>query len=199
MIREVARRASGDEKVMDRMLPVLEFIARRVPRVYWRLAVLVREVGYSSDALELEDGYLNRYLESAAPKERAEIWLRKADLSADRGRPTDELHALAEVVLATDTVEDVGRMANRINNKLQVLGEQKAEVLRTFGVREMIAKVAERMHGMLRGLSANDCSRLAWLMLNLGDDERARDVARRGLELDSDNCHCQRLVARLDA
>ena len=199
LIREVAKRASTDGSGVDDMLPVLEYIAGQVPRVYLHLAELVREVDGSASSLVRANDYLGRYLEGAAPAEMAEIWGRRAELFAIQGKPVEELHALAEVALATGSVEEMGRMANRINNKLQGLGEKKAEVLHAFGMREMVVSVAERMYGRLQGLSATDCSRLAWLMLNLGDDERARDVARRGVELNPESDHCKRLVARLRA
>ena len=199
LIREVAKRASADGNGVDDMLPVLEYIAGRVPRVYLRLADLVREVDGSTSSLERADDYLGRYLGWAAPGETAEIWGRRAELFAIQGKHVEELQALAEVALATGSVEKMGRMAHRINNKLQGLGERKAKVLQTFGVREMIVRVAERMQNRLQSLSATDCSRLAWLLLNLGYDERARDVAKRGVELDPESYHCKRLVARLGA
>ena len=200
LTREVAKRASIDRSRFDGMLPVLEYIAGRVPRVYLRLADLVREVDGSASSLVRADDYLGRYLERAVPGEMAEIWGRRAELSAIQGKTTEELIALAEVALATSSsAEEMGRMANRINNKLQGLGGQKAKVLHAFGMREMMARVAERMHGRLQSLSATGCSRLAWLMLNLGDDERARDVARRGIELDPESEHCKRLVERLES
>ena len=51
----------------------------------------------------------------------------------------------------------------------------------------------------LRKLTATDCSRLAWLYLNVGNDDRARDIARLGLERESDNYYCLKLVERLDS
>ena len=199
LIREVARKASSDGQGIDKVLPVLEYVAGRVPRVYLRLAELVKEMDESPSALANANDYLARYLERAAPEEKAEIWARRAELFAIQGNAVDELHALAEVALATSDAEEMGRIANRINNKLQGLGEKKGEVLQALGVREMLVHVTEYMHSRLQRLSATDCSRLAWLMLNLGDGERARDVAHRGVGLDPENDHCRRLVARLGA
>ena len=199
LIREVARRAGADRRGVEDMLPVLEYIAGRVPRVYLRLAELIREVDGSVSSLVRAGDYLGRYLELAAPEEKVEIWGRRAGIFAIQGNAVDELHALAEVALATNSGEEMGRMANRINNKLQELGERKAEVLQSFGVRELITTVGERMHRRLRSLSATDCSRLAWLLLNLGEEGRACDVARRGVEVNPESYHCKRLVARLGA
>ncbi len=200
LIREVARRAGSDETAVEGMLPILEYVAGRVPRVYLQLAELVREVDSSPASLMTANNYLGRYVEqAAAPKELAETWSKRAEIYAAQQDPANELHALAEVALATEKMKELGRMANRINNKLQALGEKKGEVIQTFGLRRMIENVAERMHGRLQSLSATDCSRLAWLMLNLGDDQRARDVVRKGIDRDPQNDHCKKLVARIDA
>ena len=199
LIREVAKRASARGGGVDGMLPVLEYIAGRVPKVYLHLAELVKEIDGSPASLTRANDYLGLYLEQAAPEEKVEIWSRRAELFALQGNAVDELHALTEVALATGNVETMGRMASQINHKLQGLGEKKADVLRSFGIREMIRNVTERMQTRVESLSATDCSRLAWLMLNLGDADRARDVARRGAEQDPENDHCKRLVARLEA
>ena len=198
LVREAARKTRMDGREGQSILPVLEYIAGRVPAVYLRLADLVRENDRSAASLRRANDYLGRYLEVAEPSRRAEVWQRRADLFAAVDDTAEELRALAELAMASHSVEDMGLAANRINNKLQSLGETKAEVLRSLGLRAMIASVAERMHSRLQALSATGCSRLAWLMLNLGDEERARDVARRGLERDRDSEYCKRLVARLD-
>ena len=192
-----AKRASADGRGIDEMIPVLEYIARRVPRVYLRLAELVKDADGSVSSLARANEYLGRYLELAGAEEKVEIWSMRAELCELQGNAVDELHALAEVALATVSVEIMGRMANRINNKLQMLGEKKSGAFNS-GLREMMVSVAERMQTRVQRLSATDCSRLAWLMLNLGDDERARDVAKRGLERDPENVYCKRLVARLE-
>ncbi|MXY52588.1 MAG: hypothetical protein F4Y86_08710 [Gammaproteobacteria bacterium] len=198
LIREIARRALAGNDSIESMLPVLEYIAGRVPRVYLRLAELVREGGLP-ESLDRANGYLGLYLERAVPEEKAEIWTRRAEIYRGKGDAAQELHALAEVALCTGRVEEMGRMANWINNKLLQLGDRKAEILGSFGLRETLRNVAERMHARLQGMSATDCSRLAWLMLNLGNAEQARDVAKLGLEKNPKNEYCEKLVERLGA
>jgi len=44
---------------------------------------------------------------------------------------------------------------------------------------------------------ATDCSRLAWLYLNIRNRERALDIAEKELSRDWDNPYCQNLVERL--
>ena len=45
--------------------------------------------------------------------------------------------------------------------------------------------------------NAVDCSRLAWLFLNLQNEPAALKYARMGLEKDNSNQHCQNLVDKL--
>jgi hypothetical protein len=46
-------------------------------------------------------------------------------------------------------------------------------------------------------LTATDCSRLAWLYLNIRREDRAREIAKIGLDRDPNNEHCMNLVRRL--
>ena len=55
------------------------------------------------------------------------------------------------------------------------------------------------MENRLKNLSATNCSRLAWLYLNVGNPQRALDVAKVGVEREPDNEHCQKLIRKLDA
>ena len=54
------------------------------------------------------------------------------------------------------------------------------------------------MERRLGELTATDCSRLAWLYLNVGNDDRARDIVRLGVDREPSNDFCRNLVERLD-
>jgi hypothetical protein len=45
---------------------------------------------------------------------------------------------------------------------------------------------------------ATDLSRLAWLYLHVKQDERALEIAKKGLAIEPDNQYCQGLIARLE-
>lgn len=49
----------------------------------------------------------------------------------------------------------------------------------------------------LQEASATDLSRLAWLHLHVGDEQRALEVAELGLRRDPDHLFCERLVEKL--
>ena len=55
------------------------------------------------------------------------------------------------------------------------------------------------METRLGDLSATNCSRLAWLYLNVGNPTRALDVAKLGVEQEPENEHCQNLILKLDS
>lgn len=61
----------------------------------------------------------------------------------------------------------------------------------------LMEPVAEVLNRNLRQLDANDCSRLAWLLLTLGDGGRAETVVRRGYSVDCENYNILNLVDRL--
>ncbi len=107
-----------------------------------------------------------------------------------------EIHALLEIIAFSDVeYETVSDAANRINNmlsfrKLEVDSEKK-EVL--------IRNIADIMKRRIDEATADDCSRLAWLLLHLRREAQAHEVCRKGLELDPYNMHCHKLMKRLEA
>lgn len=143
-------------------------------------------------------GYLRSFLEGAAPDQRATAWFRLADLCQATDDVVGEVHALSEIaLLPTVTPEAIGLIANRINNRIRDLKGRRIEDAWSVEVRALLERVIAAMEKRVRDLSATDCSRLAWLLLNVGREERARDVAKIGYQRDEDNEHCQKLIRRL--
>ena len=66
------------------------------------------------------------------------------------------------------------------------------------GVKELLGRVIEKMESHRNELSATNCSRLAWLYLNVGNTERALDTARTGIEREPTNEYCQKLISRFE-
>jgi len=67
----------------------------------------------------------------------------------------------------------------------------------TYEKQALVRRLVEVMERRLDEADAVDCSRLGWLALHLGDEERARRFASRGLVLDGDDQHCVKLGRRL--
>lgn len=198
LVRAVADRASVDAGSLETSIPVLEYLASRVPKAYVLLADLVLEVDASRVAAERARIYLQRFLETAPAHEKQSVWLRIADLCHSMSDAVGEVHALAEAaLLPTVTLDEIGGFANRINNRVRELKGRRVEDAWSPEVRLLIERVASAMEKHTSRLSAIDCSRLAWLYLNIGNEARARDIAGIGIQRDRSEEHCQNLIRRL--
>ena len=198
LLRAVAVRASANPAVLEESVPVLEYLASRVPRAYLSLADLVLEEDKSEDAAARAKEYLRRFLERAAPNERQDVWLRLADLCQSTNDVVGEVHAVSETaLLPTVTPERLGLLANRLNSRIRELKGARIEDAWSAEVRALLSRVIEAMEKRVPDLSATNCSRLAWLHLNIGNEDRARDVARIGMEREPNNEYCQNLLRRL--
>ena len=199
LIRAVAVRASTSPKTLEEKLPVLEYLATRVPKTYLQLSDLVREVRDLEHSTDRAKKYVRNYLESAPTPERLEAWRKLADLCQSSQDPVGELHALSEAaLLVASDQEDLGHFANRLNNRIRDLKGHSSEDTWSGKVRGLLERVIEAMEKHFKELSATNCSRLAWLYLNVGNSGRALDVAKIGSERDPTNEHCQNLILKLD-
>lgn len=199
LVGVAAARASDNPKALKEFLPILEYLASRIPKAYLRIARLLNESADGAADPERVKGYLRRYLESSDTSEIEMVWFWLADLCHSTDDAIGEVHALGEVaMLPTATSETIGIVANRINNKLRDLKVRGVEDSWSDEVQQLIERVAEEMRRHLPDLDATDCSRLAWLYLNIGNADRARDIAKVGVEKDSAHEHCLRLIERLE-
>lgn len=200
LVKTAASQASENPEVLNEYLPILEYLAMRVPVTYLRIAQLLDEVGGDQPSDDRIRYYLRLYLESSTSSNKVDAWNWLADLYHADDDAVGEVHALSEIaLLPSATPETMGVAANRINTKLREMKERRVSGSWSDEVNQLIIRVAEVMNCHLKELDATDCSRLAWLYLNIGNTDRARDVARSGLQKDSENEHCIRLVQKLDA
>lgn len=198
LVRAVAERASADPGALERELPILEYLATRVPRAYVLLADVILEIEGAEKGGGRAKEYLRTFLEVAETHEKYEVWLKLADLSASTHDVIGEVHALSEAaLLPVVKSDDIGVLANRLNNRMRDLKGQRIEEAWSTEVRALVGRVIEAMERRIAGLSSTNCSRLAWLHLNVGNEDRARDIAKIGLERDPGNEYCQNLIRRL--
>jgi len=199
LVKSVAIRADESPEALEEYLPVLEYLASRVPQAYRRLAVLTVEVGDDEASFERAKAYLRNFLGAADVSELVDGWLQLADLCAADNDVLGEVHALCEAaLLPTADADDVGRFANRLNQRLYEFKVQSLDKAWSGDVRELLSRVTDRMEKGIGVLSATNCSRLAWLYLNVGNSDRALHVARIGAKRDPENEHCQNLVRKLE-
>ena len=199
LYQSVARRAEHRLEAFEELRPVLEYLAMRVPRAYLHLADLVTEVGDHSQSAEAGKEYVRRFLETAATPDKHDAWLQLADLCESSRDLRGEIHALSEAaVLASSNSDQMGRLANRLNTRLRAVKEQNVDEAWSPEVAAHLDRVTQTMEKTLANMNATDCSRLAWLYLNIGNADRAREVAMIGHNKSMDNDHCLNILHRLD-
>ena len=199
LYKTVAQRAQKNPALFEQYGPILEYLAQAVPVAFLQLSDLVWEFDESTQGKAQAKEYLRRYLEVAREPAKEAVWEKLSGRCRSSDDPTGEIHALCEAALLSSAkVEDLGRYANRLNGRIRELKLDGIEEAWSPEVRDLLHKVIGKMESYLDQLTATECSRLAWLYLNVSNDERARDIARCGIERDPNNDHCLRLVQRLD-
>ncbi len=198
LLKVVAARASTQPQELAKHLPILEYLARRFPRAYLSLADLVMELGEDMSSIDLAKSYVRSFLERADIHERYSAWLRLAQLCGQSDDVRGEIHALCETALVPAGRENLGRVAVRLNSRIRDLKNRQIEDAWSGEVRELLGSVIQVMERYLDQLSANDCSQLAWLHLNVGNPQRARDIADAGVKKEPSSVHCLALLERLE-
>ena len=193
LFHEVAARVSERPQTITEYLPILEFVASRYPPAWLLLGELWEESG-ETDALDRAAAAVSRYLEAAAEgdPERAKAWGRLAELHFNRGDASGELHALVE--RAGDPTSDMAVVSEAANRANQILYRGAIDAAEK---RTIVGRLAFLMEAGIADANATDCSRLAWLYLQLGDEASAKDRVELGLWKDSQNEYCLRLAAKL--
>ncbi|MDA3863678.1 MAG: NB-ARC domain-containing protein, partial [Deltaproteobacteria bacterium] len=199
LVKKAARNAHDDPKNLEEFIPIFEFLASKISKVNLKIARLFDEINDGKNSKKTIIKYIRRYLESDDTSEREDSWFWLADLYHDINDAVGEVHALGEIVLLQYTTpEKMGSVANRINNSIRELKNRGVEESWSDEVGQMIERVAEKMRKYVDDLDATDCSRLAWLYLNISKEDEAREIAIKGRTKDENNEHCLKLVERLN-
>jgi hypothetical protein len=179
---------------LEEYLPILEFVAQQYAPAWLDITSLY-ERSVLPDRLDRASGAVRRYLETGPDADSQRYaWQRLAQLCQDGEDWAGELHARVEQCqLPTTDFNTISETANRLNGLLvrqQFLDTEEKQVL--------AKKLARTMDARLSEADGTDHSRLAWLYLHLGDDDRAREITEAGLAKDPRNDYCQRLHAKLE-
>jgi hypothetical protein len=195
LFRKVAARISEDNTKLSAMRPMLEFIAKGYPPAWLILAKLQEEVE-GQDGVDQAAKDVRRYLESIPDgTESRTAWRRLAKLYERSG---NVVGASGAFVRAFDdhntTLHEISTVANWLNGKYDEIATMDAvDKASVFG------SLARLMEGRLAQASATDLSRLAWLHLHAGDQDRALQIAELGLTRDPESIHCKRLMDNLSS
>jgi hypothetical protein len=175
------------------MRPVLEFFARGYPAAWLLLSDLEQEVLDPSSAHRASE-CIRRYLESHPPSNQiGAAWQRLVPLYRSMG---DVMGGCAAFLKAAESLtpplNEISSMANWLNQASDIIADMDIDDRRV-----LFTPLARLMEARLVEATATDLSRLAWLHLHAGNDQRALEVAELGLEREPDNIHCGRLVIKL--
>ncbi len=186
--------AAGRMQFKDQ-IPMLEFIARRLPQAWLWLTRMHEEFG-GLDGREGAKETTRRFLEApTTPDEKAVGWELLVRLCRADGDVVGEIQALAALCeIPGVDLSRVSRVANRVN-----------EILRTTGglvdsdeKRIVVQRLVDAFETRIADGSGDDLSRLAWLLLHAREPRRAAVVVRKGLKLEPTNYHLQNLKQRLE-
>jgi len=193
----IAERISSSQTTIEDSLPVLEFVARKFPRAWLLLAQLYQEIDYKNADKAKE--CIRRYIETS-PKDQNEIclaWQELAQLCNQTEDWTGEIQSLVEMCqLSGTSFYDISNSANRVNSlfikQLYVLDSEEKMI-----ISQRLAEVMENR--IYDEGDATDCSRLAWLLVRLKNESKAKQIAEYGLSIEPDNEYCKNFLNRLGA
>ena len=198
LYRNTAQSILRGHRTLSDIKPILEYVSRRF-RVGWVLmADLIYEFGDRDERDQVLE-CLMKYVEDPSSElySSQEIWQRISRIHSDNNNLYEALHALAQVSRQPGiSVEELSNTANDINRMFREhYTADLDQALKTTLVKDVV-NVMEKQSSKL---NADDFSRLAWLYLNIRNEDEARRVANLGLQQEHDNNHCQRLIERLDS
>ena len=204
VVRKIEQKARVEPAILDQRLPMLEFLARRIPALYEDLAALVLQLRGPGLATGQAQEYLRLSMEDAAAvgdsDRLGELWFKMERLCHETGDIAGEVEALTEGAMASATGgrgRALSQAANRLNSRLASPRVRNSPVIQGTEVRARLERFVAEMDRDTEAFAANDCSRLAWLHWRLGNRDRACDLTELGLRQDPNHQHCLNLAQRL--
>jgi hypothetical protein len=191
--KKVAKRISDGTASFDEMRPILEYVARSYHPAWLLLAQINRECE-GDTGIEATANYLRRFLEERPSSEESQqAWQQLIAIYRATGNVIGGCSAFLRAAEINDPpLHQITSMAHWLNSEREII--DRMSVIERGDLFKPIARLLE---GYIQVATATDLSRLAWLHLHAGDDERALEVAQIGLRREPDNRFCQTLVDRL--
>jgi len=179
-------------KEFEKELPILEYIASKYPKTYEYIIQIFEDY---SDYQKVKY-YLREYLKhNNLISEKEELWSKLADVCKYTKDWDGESHALIELVqLPNIELRVISEAANRINNHIYNDYNARTDDYKI----EMLSIIIKIFKSKMSKCDATDLSRLGWLLLNENNPEEAIKVVEKGLEKDTGNIYCIRLMDRLE-
>jgi hypothetical protein len=198
LVKALAKRVASGKEELQSFRSMLEFVGSRVPAAWLDISRLYIEEGKEPGREWAKDA-LRRFIESdddSTPK--ALIWQNLADLCNATADLQGEVQALVELANVSNTsTEDLSLIADRINRSFANAKRDGNVLFQADERKHLFGKLIRQLEARLAYLDPTDLSRLAWLYMHIGNEERAYTLAKRGLEMDSENDYCIRLVQKI--
>lgn len=171
-------------------IPSLECLTQKYPYVWIDIADLYHRFSIS----EKEKEAIRELLKSNNDDSiNLNCWKRLSSIALSEGNWKEESAALMEICEITNVpYEEISYIASRINKYYSENND--SDIVTKNAISN---KCKDVLQGRIREANAVDCSRLAWLCLNLTDEANALKYAHTGLKMDPNNLHCKNIVNRL--
>jgi tetratricopeptide (TPR) repeat protein len=193
-IANVSRRVEAGAS-FESYSPILEMICRAY-NPGWLLLARWHMESRTAEGYAKAKEELKRFLENdPSSDEAAEAWRMLAQACYRTGDTLGEIHAFIERAQITSVpFFDVSNTANRLN---ELLHARQLDIDRDEK-RALAERIITALESRRGEAAADDFSRMAWLAIHLGQEDKARAFAQAGLALDGNHYHSGRILERLD-
>lgn len=194
-IRRIADKVERGSDLED-YRPVLDLICRRYNPGWLLLARWLLETGEAQNIRYAKSAAEAFLQESSDNAEAAEAWRIVARCCYLLKDAPGEIHAFVErSQLAAVPFEDLSSTAQRLNSLLG--SDTGLEFHSSEERRALVTQLLNSLERRQQEADATDFSRMAWLALRAQDQNRAAELVKRGIALDSSNNHLSKLAQRL--
>ena len=192
LFHNIAQQVSHNSKPLDSFLPLIQTVAKKMPRAWLDLAQLYSEID-PKDTNHVRE-CLVKYVENAGRDDPA-AWLRLANIYKETGNRLSEIHALVELAKTSKvSIYQISDSVNRINGILR----SEKWLIPSDSWRPLASEMAQVMYLRRKECNATDLSRLAWLYMSLQLEDRAWELVRQGLAISPENRFCLNLKELLE-
>jgi hypothetical protein len=192
LFTNLGRKINQDPSSFAYYLPILEYVARRYPSAWLLIANLYQELPWvDNNLIKAKDAVSSLIQNTKLIEEKSKGWKLLAQINRILGVWLEEIQALVELSQLPNTeFSEISNSANRLNALLKDKIEIESDVKKILGTK-LLALMDEKV---AKEGSGTDYSRMAWLAINLGLQEKGYEYTELGFALDPDNEYIQSLV-----
>lgn len=178
------------EEMFNKELPSMEMLAIKYPPIWKDIADFYHRFG----KLDKEKECYRELLKVTKDlTEKLNYWKSLSRICFYDCDWVGESTALYEIIsLPNVPYDEISYAAYRINKYYSEFSDEH-----DITKNHLIQLVIEKMEGRIKEANAADCSRLAWLCLNMQNESKALKYAKIGYNLDRKNKHCKKLIEKL--